>query len=168
MSYRARLKGEGDDVDVVLPDGDTRLLDDALVSDVARASGRPLTLRDLAGANFDDSPVLVVNLATIAAFALAAGMAVDHRRFRANLYIDGLEHEEELRWVGRRIQTGSAELEVVKRCERCVIITLDPDSTEATPALLRVLTQTSDTCMGVYCRVVRPGQVSVGDRCGPV
>ena len=166
MSYRARLKG--DDVEVVLPDGDIRLLDDALVSDVGRASGRPLTLRDLAGANFDDSPVLVVNLATIAAFALAAGMAVDHRRFRANLYIDGLEHEGELRWLGRRIQAGSAELEVVKRCERCVIITLDPDSTEATPALLRVLTQTSDTCMGVYCRVVRPGLVSVGDRCGPV
>ncbi len=166
MTYRARLKG--DDVEVVIPGGDARPLDEALVSDVGRESGRPLTLRDLAGANFDDSPVLVVNLATIGAFALAAGVPVDHRRFRANLYIDGLEHEEELRWVGRRLQVGSAELEVVKRCERCVVITLDPDSTAATPALLRVLTNTSDTCMGVYCRVTRPGQVAVGDLCGPV
>ena len=166
MTYHARLKG--DDVEVVVPGGHARRLDDVLVSEVARASGRPLTLRDLAGANFDDSPVLVVNLSTIAGFALAAGVAVDHRRFRANLYIDGLEHEEELAWVGRRLQAGSAELEVVKRCERCVVITLDPDSTAATPALLRVLTNTSDTCMGLYCRVVRPGQVSVGDSCGPV
>jgi len=166
MTYHARLKG--DDVEVVVPGGHARRLDDVLVSEVARASGRPLTLRDLAGANFDDSPVLVVNLSTIAGFALAAGVAVDHRRFRANLYIDGLEHEEELAWVGRRLQAGSAELEVVKRCERCVVITLDPDSTAATPALLRVLTETSDTCMGLYCRVVRPGQVSVGDHCGPV
>jgi uncharacterized protein YcbX len=127
-----------------------------------------LTLRDLAGANFDDSPVLVVNLATVASFAHAAGVAIDHRRFRANLYVDGLEEEEELGWIGRRLQAGSAELEVVKRCERCVVITLDPDSTDATPALLRVLTTTSDTCMGVYCRVIRAGQVSVGDRCWPV
>jgi uncharacterized protein len=166
MQYKARLKGEG--VEVVPPGGDIRRLDDDLVSSIGSVTGRPLTLRDLAGANFDDSPVLVVNLATIAAFALAAGMAVDHRRFRANLYVDGLEHEEELRWIGRRLQAGSAELEVVKRCERCVVITLDPDSTAATPALLRVLTQTSDTSMGVYCRVVRPGHVSVGDLCGPV
>jgi uncharacterized protein YcbX len=166
MTYHTRLKG--DDVEVVVPGGDTRRLDDALVSDVGRASGRPLTLRDLAGANFDDSPVLVVNLSTIAAFALAAGVPVDHRRFRANLYLEGLEPEDELRWVGRRLQVGSAELEVVKRCERCMVITLDPDSTAATPALLRVLTQTSDACMGVYCRVTRPGQVSVGDLCGPV
>jgi len=166
MAYHARLTG--DDVEVVVPGGDTRRLDDALVSDVGRASGRPLTLRDLAGANFDDSPVLVVNLSTIAAFALAAGVPVDHRRFRANLYLEGLEPDDELRWVGRRLQVGSAELEVVKRCERCMVITLDPDSTAATPALLRVLTQTSDTCMGVYCRVTRPGQVSVGDLCGPV
>ena len=166
MTYHARLTGS--DVEVVVPGGDTRRLDEALVSDVALVSGRPLTLRDLAGANFDDSPVLVVNLSTIAGFALAAGVAVDHRRFRANLYIDGLEHEEELGWIGRRLVVGSAELEVIKRCERCVVITVDPDSTEVTPALLRVLTETSDTCMGVYCQVVRPGQVSVGDRCGPV
>ena len=166
MTYQARLIG--DEVEVVVPGGATWRLDDALVSEVARASGRPLTLRDLAGANFDDSAVLVVNLSTIAGFVMAAGVAVDHRRFRANLYVDGLEHEEELRWVGCRLRAGSAELEVVKRCERCVVITLDPDSTVATPALLRVLTQTSDTFMGVYCRVVRPGQVSVGDRCGPV
>jgi len=166
MNYRARLKG--DDVEVAVPGGDARRLDDALVSDLGHASGRPLTLRDLAGANFDDSPVLVVNLSTVAAFALAAGMPVDHRRFRANLYIEGLEPEAELRWVGRRLEAGSAQLEVVKRCERCVVITFDPDTTATTPALLRVLAKTSDTCMGVYCRVVRPGEVSTGDLCGPV
>jgi uncharacterized protein YcbX len=166
MTYRARLKGDG--VEVVLPDGDTRLLDGAVVSEVGRWSGRPLTLRDLAGANFDDSAVLVVNLATVASFAQAAGVAVDHRRFRANLYVAGFDTEEEVGWVGRRLHAGSAELEVVKRCERCVVITLDPDSTDATPALLRVLTTTSDTCMGVYCRVIHTGPVSVGDRCRPV
>ncbi|HXC79153.1 MAG TPA: MOSC domain-containing protein [Candidatus Acidoferrum sp.] len=165
MTYRARM--HGDDVEVVTPGGEVRRLDAELVSAMARERGRPLSLRDRAGANFDDSPVLIVSLATVAAFSLEAHMAVDHRRFRANFYIDGFEPDEEARWIGRRLRAGAAELEVVKRCERCVVITHDPDTTATTPALLRVLTQTSDTCMGIYCSVLRSGMVVVGDRIGP-
>ena len=111
--------------------------------------------------------MLIVNLSTVAAFSLEAHMAVDHRRFRANLYIEGFEPDEEVRWIGRHLRVGTAQLEVVKRCERCVVITHDPDTTVTSPALLRVLTQTSETCLGVYCRVVRPGLVAVGDLMGP-
>jgi uncharacterized protein YcbX len=89
---------------------------------------------------------------------------VDHRRFRANLYVDGLEPEEEIGWLGRRVAVGGAELEVVSRCERCVVITRDPDTTLATPELLRVLTETHEACMGVYCRVTKPGRAVVGDQ----
>ncbi len=166
MTYRARLAD--DSVEVVTPDGDTRRLDDRMVAHLAEQTARPLTLRDTAGANFDDSPVLVVSLASVAAFGLEAGFPLDHRRFRANLYLDGLEPEEELRWLGRRIRAGDAELEVIKRCDRCVVITRDPDTTMATPELLRILTDTHETCMGVYCGVVRPGRVAVGDPCRPV
>jgi uncharacterized protein len=166
MTYRARLADHG--VEVVTPDGELRRLDDQLVAALAEQTARPLTLRDLAGANFDDSPVLVVNLASVAAFGLEAGVPVDRRRFRANLYLDGLEPEEELHWLGRRIRAGDAELEVVKRCDRCVVITRDPDTTTASPELLRILTDKHETCMGLYCGVVRPGRVAVGDLCGPV
>jgi uncharacterized protein len=166
MTYRASVKG--DSVEVVTPSGEALRLDDALVSGIAQKSGRPLTLRDLAGANFDDSPVLVVNMATVAAFGLEARIKMDHRRFRANLYLEGLEPEEELRWLGLHIAVGGAELEVTKRCDRCVVITRDPDTTTASPELLRILTNTYETCMGVYCRVVHPGQVTVGDLFGPV
>jgi len=165
LTYRARLADRG--VRVVTPGGETRPLDERLVADLAAETSRPLTLREGAGLNFDDSPVLVVNLTTVGAFELSAGVKIDRRRFRANLYLDGLEPEEELRWLGRRIRAGDAELEVVSRCERCVVITRDPDTTQASPELLRVLTKTSDTCMGVYCRVVRAGMVTTGDLCGP-
>jgi uncharacterized protein YcbX len=165
LTYRPRLAGNA--VQVLTPAGDTRRLDDRLVADLAAATSRPLTLREGAGLNYDDSPVLVVNLATVAAFELSAGVKVDRRRFRANLYVEGLEPEEELRWLGRRIRAGGAELEVVKRCERCVVITRDPDTTHASPELLRILTEMSDTCMGVYCRVTKSGMVATGDPCGP-
>jgi hypothetical protein len=164
MTYRVRLERGG--VKVVTPRGDARRVDARMVAELAIESGRPLTLRDLAGANFDDASILIVNLATVRAFAAEAGLPVDHRRFRANVYIDGLEPDQEIEWVGRRIQAGEVELEVVARCERCVVITHDPDTTAASPELLRLLTETRQTCMGVYCRVTRPGRLAVGDVVG--
>jgi hypothetical protein len=162
MTYRARFADGG--AEVLTPHGDVALMDGSLVSRLASETSRPLTLRELEGANFDDSPILVVNLATVASFGVEAGMEVDHRRFRANFYVDGLAPEEELAWIGRRVAVGEAELEVVSRCERCVVITKDPDTTATTPELLRTLTQTRETCMGVYCRVTRPGRVAQGDQ----
>lgn len=166
MTYRARLAG--DDLELVAPGGSRIALDAELVRRFETEAQRPLQLREVPGANFDDSHVLIVNLASVQAFALAAGMPVDHRRFRANLYVDGLEPEEELRWLGRRIRAGQAELEVTSRCKRCKVITMDPDTTEATPELLRVLVERHDERMGVYCQVVRPGRVSLGDSVGPI
>jgi uncharacterized protein YcbX len=162
MTYQARLANGH--VEVVTPAGDVRPLDAQMLSRLAAETSRPLTLRDIAGANFDDSPVLVVNLATVKAFGAQAGMNVDHRRFRANLYLAGLEPSEEVAWLNRRVVVGGVELEAVTQCERCVVITRDPDTTVTTPELLRVLTKTNETFMGVYCKVTRPGRVAVGDQ----
>jgi uncharacterized protein YcbX len=161
MEYRARLGRGG--VEVVTPNGEVVGVDGDLVFRLAAESSRPLTLRELEGGNFDDSPVLLVNLASVAAFGAVAGMQVDHRRFRANLYVNRLAPEEEIGWIGGRVAIGEAELEVMSRCERCVVITKDPDTRVTTPELLRLLTQTQETCMGVYCRVTRPGRVAAGD-----
>src|SRR5579859_7115530 len=164
LGYRARLSGAG--VEVLSPSGEEHPLDDTFVWRLEAESARSLTLRDMAGANFDDAHILVVNLATVKTFGAASGTHVDHRRFRANLYIDGLSPEEEISWIGRRIRAGEAELEVSSRCERCVVITHDPDTAQTSPELLRVLTEQYETCMGVYCSVVRPGRVAVADFVG--
>jgi uncharacterized protein YcbX len=164
MTYRARLAGAS--LEVVSPDGTPVELDRDLLPRFQTAADRPLELRELPGENFDDSHVLIVNLASVEAFGLEAGMRLDPRRFRANLYVDGLEPETELRWLGRTIQAGEAELEVTDRCERCKVITMDPDTTEPTPSLLRLLVERHDERLGMYCRVVRPGRVAVGDFVG--
>jgi MOSC domain-containing protein YiiM len=43
---------------------------------------------------------------------------------------------------------------------------MDPDTTEQTPALLRLLVERHDERMGMYCRVTKPGTVAVGDYVG--
>jgi uncharacterized protein YcbX len=164
MTFHARLIDGA--LDVLAPDGSSVALDDTLVRRFEAETQRPIELRELPGENFDAAHVLIVNLATVDAFALEAGMPIDPRRFRANLYVDGLEPEEELGWLGRVIRAGDVELEVVDRCERCKVITMDPDTTQATPELLRLLVDRHDERLGMYCRVVRPGRVSVGDFVG--
>ena len=161
LTYHARIAGGT--VEVVTPGDEVVEMDGRLLSQLAAETSRPLTLREQEGANYDDSPVLLINLATIASFGAEVGMELDRRRFRANLYVDGFAPEEEVGWVGRRVVVGEVELDVVSRCVRCVIITRDPDTTAATPELLRSLAETHDECLGVYCQVTRPGRVSVGD-----
>ena len=164
MTYHARLIAGA--LEVVAPDGTAVALDEALKTRFETETQRPIEMRELPGENFDAAHVLIVNLATVETFAMEAGMAIDPRRFRANLYVEGLEPEQELRWLGRVIRAGDAELEVVDRCERCKVITMDPDTTEATPELLRLLVEKHDERLGVYCTVVRPGRIAVGDFVG--
>lgn len=165
MTYGARLVDAK--LEVTAADGTPSGLDGAL-SALLVESKRIVNVRNEPGANFDDAPVHIVNLATVELFGLEAGTNLDPRRFRANLYIDGLEPEEEVSWLGRRIRAGQAELEVVDRCVRCAVITRDPDTTVASPELLELLVRRHDKCLGVYCQVLRPGQVSLGDSVGPI
>lgn len=165
LTYLARLADGAPQIGA--PDGATQALGSAVLERLEAESGRQLGLRDQPGANFDDAHVHIVNLASVDLFSLEAGMRVDHRRFRANLYVDGIEPEEEVRWVGRHVRAGDAELEVVDRCVRCVVITRDPDTAVASPELLQLLVERHEECMGVYCQVVRPGRVALGDFVGP-
>jgi uncharacterized protein len=163
MTYRARYAGGA--LQVVDPNGaDVGL--EAAFRQVLAESQRPVELRELPGENFDAAHVLIVNMASVQAFGMEAGMELDPRRFRANLYVEGIEPEQELRWLGRTIRAGEAELEVIGRCERCKVITMDPDTTEQTPELLRLLVERHDERMGMYCRVTKPGMVAVGDYVG--
>ena len=164
MTYHARLVDGA--LDLVAPEGASVALDASLVRRFEAEAARPIELRELPGQNFDAAHVLIVNLATVRLFEREAGMALDHRRFRANLYVDGIEPEEELRWLGRVIRAGEAELEVVDRCERCKVITMDPDTTEARPEVLKLLVERHDERLGMYCQVVRPGRVAIGDSVG--
>jgi uncharacterized protein YcbX len=47
--------------------------------------------------------------------------------------------------------------------ERCVVVNVDPDTTERDPSILRTIAQERDSCFGVYGSVVTPGRIAVGD-----
>ena len=109
------------------------------------------------GRHFDAAPVLVVTDGAVAA------LDEDRRRLRPNVVVAGVHGLAERNWVGRRLRLGSVELLVRKRCERCVMTTIDPDTLEIRPDVLRRINSDFEGTMGLYCEVAVPGEVGVGD-----
>ena len=66
--------------------------------------------------------------------------------------------------VGRRITIGSVVLDVVKRIDRCVMITrAQPGGIERDAVVLRTVLREHDGFLGVGALVVTPGQLALGD-----
>jgi uncharacterized protein len=114
-------------------------------------------IRDESLNRFDDSPILLTTDGALAA------LGEDRRRFRPNLVVTGVDGLSERAWVGRRLRIGEAELQVRKHCERCLVTTIDPDSTEIEPAILTRIRRQFDGLMGVYCEVSAAGLAREGD-----
>ncbi len=119
------------------------------------------------GTYYDCYPLLIVTTSALAALDEALPDAnVDVRRFRPSLVIDtGSEPgHPEFDWSGRRTRVGSAEIEFLVPCQRCVMVTRELDADTPTDhTILRHIVGELDQNVGVYARITRPGRISAGD-----
>jgi uncharacterized protein YcbX len=66
--------------------------------------------------------------------------------------------------VGRSVRIGpKVTIAILERDARCVIITLDPDTGEQAPAILKKVAQAHDGMAGVYGAVLVEGMLHKGD-----
>jgi len=117
--------------------------------------------------------VSLVSRASVADVGAEGGdPALDPRRFRMLVEIDGLDAFAEDGWSGGRVRLGEAIVRVGDRMPRCVMTTLDPDTGRSDFPTLDVLARTrkvgTDLLLGVYGDVERPGVIRVGDPVEPV
>jgi uncharacterized protein len=114
---------------------------------------------------FDTFPLSLITTRTIANLGARVGMTLDVQRFRPNLLIEPIDDAEfpEDAWVGRSLRIGSLRMRVDKRDGRCVVITVDPVTTERSTEILRTLARDRQGCLGVYASTVDPGRVSLND-----
>ena len=117
----------------------------------------------------------IISRASIEGLGTMAGAtAPDARQFRMLFEIDGVEENEEDEWIGRKVQIGEAVVEPLGDIGRCVTTTRDADTGEHSFPTLDTLAAyrregvTEPLPLGVYCDVVEPGRVRVGDPVGPV
>lgn len=76
----------------------------------------------------DGFPLLLISRASLADLNSRLTQAVDMRRFRPNLVVEGCDAFAEDGW--HRIQINGLHFDLVKPCSRCVLTTRDPDSGE--------------------------------------
>lgn len=120
-----------------------------------------------AGHSFSDVPAKclhIVNLASIRDLERVTGRPVDPLRFRANVYMDGLEPWQEFEWIGKKMQIGTTGLSVFTRTERCDATNVDPETGArdmSIPNMLRRQWGHSD--FGIYAKIVDSGDIKTGD-----
>lgn len=114
---------------------------------------------------FDTFPLSLISTQTLANLSDSVGVALSADRFRPNLLIDAATDAPypEDAWIGRTLRIGSLRMRVDQRDGRCLVVTIDPESGERNPSILRAIAQDRDGCLGVYGSTVEPGSVRVGD-----
>ncbi|MFT5511010.1 MAG: hypothetical protein ACI89J_004110 [Hyphomicrobiaceae bacterium] len=116
---------------------------------------------------FSDVPVKclhIVNLASVRELERAAGREIDPLRFRANVYIDGLEPWQEFNWIGKTLEIGTTGLSVFTRTERCDATNVDPATAARDMAIPNLLQrQWGHSDFGIYAKVVANGTISIDD-----
>jgi uncharacterized protein YcbX len=150
-----------------------RLVGGALADAVSAHLGRAVQLlaRHEGERLADDAAVTLMSGASLAALAPALGGAVpDARRFRMTIAIDGVAAWEEHGWGGRELAVGEALLRGLEPVPRCVVTTRDPDDGHTDAPVLAALAQLRgkrDVTFGIWCVVLAPGRVRVGDAVQP-
>ncbi len=124
---------------------------------LVRAPGHGMT-------DMPDPFVSLGNLSSLRALSQRAGRDLDPRRFRINLWIDGLAPWEEFDLIGTSLALGPATLAIAERIGRCRAPEADPATGRRDADICRVLDAGwGHTDFGVYCRVTGGATVRLGD-----
>lgn len=106
---------------------------------------------------FDILPLLVATDGVIAAFGR------DGRRLRPNIVLGGVDGLQEFGWAGRVLAVGDVRIHLHSRRGRCPMTTVDPDTLEVDPEVLRDILQRFNGRLALNAEVMRAGRIAVGD-----
>lgn len=153
------------------PDGELLGIGSAeLQAELASRVESGLELMRLRQGIFDEAPISVITLATMAGIGREAGLDLDRRRFRANIVVETESSEPfpEDGWVGGVLVFGDenprAAVSVTQRDLRCGMLNLDPETGEKDMRVMKTVVRLNENYAGVYANVVQTGTIRVGDR----
>lgn len=176
--YKARFIGtekldEYPKVEITTPTGEIlHWGDENLTQEILNKSKRMVSLVQYSpthvpvGAIEEENIQLVTDASLAALEQLWGETEVDYRRFRPNLLLSLKEKTPfiEEKWFGKRIKIGSTvELQLKRHCERCMIITVNPENAERNSSLLKTIVKNRNNHFGVYASVLKTGDLQIGD-----
>jgi uncharacterized protein YcbX len=125
---------------------------------VKEAAGADARLEAWEGLDrFDILPLLVATDGAVAAFGR------DIRRLRPNILISGVEGLGERDWPGAELHIGDSIVRLDSLRGRCHMTTVDPDTLQVSPEVLRDIVRRFGGRLALNAGVVRAGTVRIGD-----
>jgi len=106
---------------------------------------------------FDVLPLLVATDGAVATFGR------DVRRLRPNILIGGVEGLGEREWPGAELHIGSLVVRLDSLRARCPMTTVDPDTLERDPEVLRDIGRRFRGRLALNAEVARAGTIAIGD-----
>jgi uncharacterized protein YcbX len=107
---------------------------------------------------FDVLPLLVATDGAIAAFGR------DARRLRPNIIIGGVDGLQEFDWPGSLLRINEVLVHLDSRRGRCPMTTVDPETLERDPEVLRDIGRRFGGRLALNADVIRGGRIAIGDR----
>jgi uncharacterized protein len=106
---------------------------------------------------FDILPLLVATDGAVASFGR------DVRRLRPNILIGGVDGISENDWPGATLHSGAVVIGLDSRRTRCPMTTVDPDTLERDPEVLRDVGRRFGGRLALNAAIVRGGEIHQGD-----
>jgi uncharacterized protein YcbX len=106
---------------------------------------------------FDILPLLVATDGAVAAFGR------DIRRLRPNILVGGVDGLDERDWPGAELHIGDAIVRLDSLRGRCHMTTVDPDTLQIDPGVLRDIVRRFGNQLALNADVIRAGTIKIGD-----
>ncbi len=65
--------------------------------------------------------------------------------------------------MGQVLRVGGVSMRIDKRDKRCIMVNVDPVTSERNPSVLRAIAENRASRLGVYASTVTQGRIVVGD-----
>ncbi len=121
---------------------------------IVRVPGRGMT-------DTDYPSISIGNMASHRVIEARLDQRLSEKRWRSNIWFDGMPPWEEGDWIGRTVRFGGAEIAIREAVVRCLATTANPDTGKRDADTLSVLNEGREFC--VYGEVVATGEICVHD-----
>jgi uncharacterized protein len=138
--------------------------DPVVAASYAAEAGVDVALDRSAARWFDARPVSLLFDLWVGDVEALVGQPLDPLRWRPNIVAAAAAGfaKREADLVGTTLSIGDVVLHVIEPIKRCVTTTYDIATGEGEPRVLSYVAQHRENIVGVYCEVVKPGELARG------